>query len=168
MKFFPAEEVQDIAEELIPKHHKHLVGTRIDYLFSEKVPNKGGKDIWGSMRKVSGLTAYEGAKKVDQERGVTDPFFVLTISQPVWARLNDKEKTALVDHELCHATVKETDDGKVKLSTLCHDVEEFKSIVERYGLWRPDIGKFVEAAKKDRKKDVVETDGEDQDGEEVD
>lgn len=146
MKFFPAEEVKSIAEDLIPKYHRHLIGVRIDCLFSEEVSSRGGKEVWGSMRKVTSLAAYLGAEKSDQAHGINNPFFVLTIAQPVWDKLENKDRVALVDHELCHGAVEVDDMGESKLSTACHDVEEFRCIIERHGLWRPDVKKFVESA----------------------
>lgn len=146
MKFFPAPEVQEIAELLIPKYHKELIGVRIDFVFTVETPKRGGKEVWGSMRKISSLPAYLGADKGDKARGINDPFFVLSISQQIWDKLNPIQKTALVDHELCHGNVVIDEDGSSKLSTASHDVEEFRCIIERYGLWRPDVKKFVDAA----------------------
>lgn len=150
MKFFPAPDVKEIADELINKHHKHLVGVRLDILFSETTPKRGGKDIWGSMRKVSSLAAYLGADKTDQERGVNDPFFVMTISQPIWDELDEKNRIALVDHELCHAAVELDEEEESVLGTMGHDVEEFACIIERHGLWRKSVQDLVEAAVKNK------------------
>ncbi|RJQ26097.1 hypothetical protein C4577_04145 [Candidatus Parcubacteria bacterium] len=161
MKFFPAPDVKEIADELIPKNHRHLVGVRMDFLFSETTPKRGGKDVWGTMRKVSSLAAYLGADKTDQERGVNDPFFVMTISQPIWDELEEKDRIALVDHELCHAAVELDDQGDSILGTKSHDVEEFSEIIERHGLWRKSVQEFVEAAVKNKesKKKAKEENG---------
>lgn len=167
MKFYPAVEAQTIAETLIPKFHRHLVGVRVDYLFCEKTPSRGGKDVWGSMRKVTSLSAYLGAEKRDRERGVNDPFFVMTISQPVWDKLNTKDRTALVDHELCHGFVDVDDEGVSQLTTVGHDVEEFKCIIERHGLWRPNLQEFADTATTSKDKKVKkEVNNEDQGEEE--
>ena len=37
--------------------------------------------------------------------------------------------------------------GKILLSLLAHDLEEFHSIAERYGAWEPDIETFAKALK---------------------
>lgn len=157
-KYSPAPAVQKIAEELIPKYHQHLVdfSVRLRYLFVDKTPKHNGKDVWGTCRKVAGLTAHLEGGSPDDE-----PFFAITISQDVWDLLPHDKRVALVDHELCHAfaklkPAKESDEAEedfeaqkiVQLQIVPHDVEEFACIVRRYGLWREDVRDFVESALK--------------------
>ncbi len=144
--FSPAKEVKEIAEELIPKYHQHITdySIRVEYVFADKVPKKGGKEVWGTCRKVSNLNAFLAKDNPD-----ADPFFVITISQPVWEVLDQKSKVALVDHELCHTAAQYDEDDEepaVKLSVNPHDVEEFACIIRRHGLWKDDIKAFVETA----------------------
>lgn len=148
----PAPEVKAIADELIPKFHQHLIdfNVRMEYVFVDKAPKSNGREVWGTCRKVSNLNAF----LANSQEG-SDPFFVITISEPIWEILPPKSREALIDHELCHAWAEaqqeETDDGSedvVKLSTNPHDLEEFTCIVRRHGLWRDDIQAFVDAALK--------------------
>ncbi len=149
--FRPAPEVQAIADELIPKYHKHLLdfSVRVEYVFIDKTPKSKGREIWGTCRKISNLPAF-----LANEQEGSDPFFVITISEPVWDVLPPDKRVALVDHELCHASaeaVQNEDDDEadpVKLSINPHDLEEFTCIVRRHGLWRDDVEAFVSAAKK--------------------
>lgn len=150
--FEPAPEVQEMAEILIEKYHSHLqdCDVRIEYVFVDKTPKSNGTEVWGTCRKVSNLNAFLANK--EKERA--DPFFVITISKPVWDVLPEDARKALVDHELCHASaeIKDTDDGEeTKLSIMPHDLEEFVCIVRRHGLWRENVKDFVEAA--NRKED---------------
>lgn len=144
--YTPADEVKQIAEELIPKYHSHLeeCKVRIDYVFISKTPSKGGKDVWGTCRKITNLNAHLA--------GEEEPFFVITISEPVWNVLPPDKKIVLVDHELCHAWAEFDDDednpDAVKLSILPHNVEEFAAIIRRHGLWSEDVKSFVEEALK--------------------
>jgi hypothetical protein len=52
------------------------------------------------------------------------------------------------------------------LTTVGHDVEEFKCIIERYGLWRPSVQEFVDTAndvkksKKEARDEAEETEDE--------
>jgi hypothetical protein len=163
VKFFPAPEVEKIAEDLIPKYHEHLINfqVRIRYVFIDKAPKSKGKEIWGTCRKISGLNAFlEGGGDDDEA------FFVITISHDVWEILPHDKRVALVDHELCHAWAEvkqakdEADadaeieqDNPVKLSVKPHDLEEFACIVRRHGLWRDSIEEFVEAALKAKSKE---------------
>lgn len=158
--FQSAPEVKEVADELIPLYHPHLQDARIEYVFSSTVSKKGGKEVWGTMRKITSLTAYLGGTKNEQDNGATGPFFVMTISKPVWEELDSTKKKALVDHELCHAFVKLDEEGEAKLDIVPHDLEEFKAIVERYGLWRDDVKDFVKATKGGKKSEGDETEQE--------
>lgn len=147
--YYDAPEVRQIAEDLIPKYHQHLIDfdVKIRYVFIDKTPKNKGREVWGTCRKVSNLNAF-----LADGDDSCEPFFVITISQDVWDVLPHDKRIALVDHELCHtlaeANQKEDDDeaDPVKLSTVPHDLEEFSCIVRRHGLWRDDIEAFVKAA----------------------
>jgi predicted metallopeptidase len=154
-EFYPAPEVEEIADNLIVKYHSHLTDfdVRIEYVFSNKTPKKNGKEIWAYVRKISSLNAYLAG--TDNDPG---DFFVMVVSKPVWEILPHDKRMPLVDHELCHlwAEADQVDedeadaipDDPVKLSTNPHDVEEFSCIVRRWGLWREDVEDFVNAALK--------------------
>jgi len=153
-----AKEVEEIANELIPKYHQPLIdfNVNIRYCFVNKVSKKSDKEIWGTCQKISGKNAYLAEDNPDNE-----PFFLIVISEPIWEVLPLDKKMALVDHELCHcaAEVKQTDtdddfeqDNPVKLSVKPHDLEEFSCIVKRHGLWRQEIEDFVKAATKEKEK----------------
>lgn len=147
-QYIPAPDVKEIAEKLIKEHHPDIAEFRMEFVFVDKTPNKGGKEVWGTMRKVSALPAYLAADDKDQADGYTEPFFVMVISKPIWENLPDDKKVALVDHELCHAGVKTDKDGNPKPHIIPHDLEEFTAIVKRHGLWRDDVKEFLEVAKK--------------------
>lgn len=146
-QFTPAPSIKKIAEEVIGEHHSHLLDARIEYVFTDKVNKKGGKEVWGSMKKISGINAYFAGKQNEQENGATEPFFVMIVAQEIWDHLTPFQRTAFADHLLCQAKVEVTEKGDVKLLIVGYDVEESSSIVERYGLWRDDVRKFVEVAK---------------------
>lgn len=152
-KYSPAPEVAKIAQDLIPQHHSslHQYQPRIEYVFINKTPKQKGKDIWGTMRKVDSLPAYLAASEDEQNDGETTPFFVLTISKPIWDLLGEDKRIALVDHELCHGFCEEDDDGAVKLGIIPHDLEEFACIVKRHGMWTEDVKEFLEVANKGAK-----------------
>lgn len=61
-EFWPAPEVREIAEDLIPRHHDHLQNVRIEYVFRDKCAKDKGRDVWGKARKVSGLNAFLSRK----------------------------------------------------------------------------------------------------------
>jgi len=123
-----AESVEEIAKDLIPKYHTHLVNAKIAYLFKNKEIKRGGKIVIATAEKcgpkVKALAEYD---------------FIITVAYPTYQELTDKQKTAVVDHELEHCFVDEDDSGEVKLKIITHDFEEFNSIIRRHGLWKPDL-----------------------------
>lgn len=60
-----------------------------------------------------------------------DYAFLICIAADTWPGLTAAQRTAVVDHELCHCVV--DSDGP---TTIGHDYEEFAAIIERHGLWR--------------------------------
>lgn len=151
-QYSPADEVKEIALELIPQHHSHLqeFGVRIEYVFSDKTPMRKGKQTWGICRKVTSLNAYLSQEKNDDDTTETKPFFVLIISKPIWDTLTESKRKALVDHELSHAGAELDENDELKLHIIPHDLEEFSSIVRRHGMWREDVKEFVDAAKEEK------------------
>lgn len=146
--YSPADEPRKIGYELIKKHHDHLLGRRVEFLFVERKDKDGnsqaitrrGKSLYGQAKLVTGLNAYLGTHDLDE----LQPFFVILITKHFWTSASDLFKQALVDHELCHC---EYDSETDKYSTVEHDVTEFTQIVKRHGLWNPGVEAFVKSAK---------------------
>lgn len=132
-----APEAELLATDLIPKYHSRLIDARITYLYTEKVLKHGGKVIFGKAQKAAELVQFFGE---------TD--FVLVFSKPTWSKLTDEQRTALVDHELCHCDQTVTKSGEIKWRVRAHDVEEFTEIISRYGMWHQGLRKFGEAIPK--------------------
>lgn len=140
--FTQAPAVERIAEKLIRNHHTHLVDVEVRYVFRSETAKSNGKPILGKARKLSGLNAYLAQPAGDPDAA---DFFVVEISEPAWEVLDTAQREALVDHELCHCiTVHDEDTDEVRLALAPHDLEEFRVIVERHGLWQPDVRKFAQ------------------------
>lgn len=142
-----ADEVARIARDLIAKHHPHLedFGVRIEYVFRDEAEESAGKIVWGKARRMTGLNAWlAGAERPSET--ITDPekFFVIEIAEDIWKTLNVKERRALVDHELSHCFVDLDKDEQIRLKLLRHDIEEFRGVVKRHGLWREDVEHFAQ------------------------
>lgn len=141
-----APEVEEVAEPILREHHPELyeIRDRIRFVFVSPIPIRGGKNIWGRCRKVSGLNAFLARDDEEDEDG--EPFFVIEIAEGIWSILHAEARRALVDHELCHATTGFDGDGNLKLEIVPHDLEEFTAVVGRHGIWRPEIEKLIDAA----------------------
>lgn len=128
-----------IAQDLIRDHHRHLRDSAIRYLLRTGGEwKKGGKECWSSSTILSGATQHV-ASNVD---------VILIVNAEVWEALRVPQRTALIDHELSHLEPQVTSAGDIVtnpatgrplLRTVAHDVEEFAAVIERHGLWRPDL-----------------------------
>lgn len=130
-----SEEVMTVAAELIATVHEHLVQANICYLFRTDEWTKKGRYIYGKAYKVP-----------EQWRYLSGYDLLMVINRSVWTTLTPEQRTALVDHELCHFERIDDAAGNVKSWTLVdHDVEEFIGVVRRHGLWKVDVQELVKA-----------------------
>ncbi len=135
--------VERIAEKLIAAHHQHLATVPIRYVWRDKAARSKGNIVLGKARKISGLGAHLVHLVRDDEPPDEVEFFVIEIAADVWPKLNETQRTALVDHELCHLGVEIPEqDQERKLVLRGHDLEEFAAVVQRHGLWRPAVETF--------------------------
>lgn len=125
-------------------HHAHLQQASIGCLWATS-PNKR------HMQRVVGqaeIPAFRGNawSKSRQEQQIIEwfgavPDFVLTFDAAHAAEVDDATFCALIEHELCHCAPvldefgapKFGQDGRPKFGIRGHDVEEFVTVVERYG-----------------------------------
>jgi Putative phage metallopeptidase len=71
--------------------------------------------------------------------------FVVEIAFDAWEVLTERQRVALVDHELCHLVIEGTETGEIVRRIKGHDVEEFQVVAERHGAWKPDLADFAKA-----------------------
>lgn len=122
-----SEEYREIAERVIDKqedlHWIRDVGVQIDYVES-------------SQRKVSNrkLTFAECMKVKEIYNLYTEFDFIITVYSPNVAGLTEEQKEILMYHELLHVGVHESNAGELVYVTNPHDVEDFKVVLEKYGL----------------------------------
>lgn len=103
--FEDAPQVEDIAQAIIREHHRHLRDSDIRYLFRVADSwTKGGKEVYGQAQVVSGPMRHIAG----------DADAVVLINQHVWDDLSDKQREALVDHELSHLQPRTDADGDIQ------------------------------------------------------
>jgi hypothetical protein len=125
-----AEQAKAIATVLIPSLHKHLVNVSIGYLFVEQM-GKNDRDVLAKAKKTAGALEFYSTHA-----------FLVVVNWTAWKSLDAHARVALIDHELCHFGHEDTDKG-TKYVMVSHDVEEFTSIVQRWGTWRPDLRRLA-------------------------
>jgi hypothetical protein len=145
-----------IMDELIYQHHPHLTDAKIALAWRmEWAEDADGR-----------LTLGQAKKGSDLDRELHDYDFVILLNHEAWhlAGFDEKQRTALIDHELCHLQVAMDDDGEVREDEYGrtvwrirkHDVEEFKDVVARHGLWTHKLEEFARAGINDSNRALLE------------
>jgi hypothetical protein len=131
-KVVEAPQPEAIGHVLVRSIHKHLEGWKIIYLFKEKMKTRDRTTLGKASKADPKLTLF------------TDAAFVMEINWQTWVIAKPFERVALIDHELSHYGIDEDEEsGELTPVILSHDLEEFRAIVDRWGLWRPDVELFA-------------------------
>ena len=121
---FCPESITIAADALRKKYHPNIADAKIAYLFIPKGSKGGGKVSLGKASRESAISNL-----------LTNVDFVITLSYDQWQALDERQQLALLDHELCHCTVKRDKNGiEVGWDLRKHDIEEFSEVVERHGI----------------------------------
>lgn len=125
-------EVLTIFREILDEYHHYLQHAKFNILFDTGSKIKSGKMVYADIGPVS--------KKQNEIYNLLDfDFnFLLIIYRPEWNRLDDNQKRALIDHELCHCFFDPTSDPPICRS-IDHDFTDFFEVIERHGLWNDDL-----------------------------
>lgn len=133
-------------DKLVVEHHEHLAEAQIALAWNLNwSADPDGRLILGKCKRVG-----------DLDRQLHGFDFVILLNKDAWEHpeFDDKMKRGLLDHELCHAQVKRDEDdnlvmdetGKICYRVKKHDLEEFREIVARHGIWKDDIRAFIATA----------------------
>lgn len=125
--------IYELVARTIEQHHEELTNARIAVAWNKSwKPDADGRLTIGKLRKCSDL---------DRELAPFD--FVIILRQEFWqdAKTTDEHRAALIDHELCHGTVRLRPDsepmvdekGRRLYRMRKHDIEEFAEILYRHG-----------------------------------
>lgn len=77
----------------------------------------------------------------------SDKDFLVEVNWSAWRLLSGPQRVALIDHELCHFSISQSEKGDTLKTILGHDVEEFHDIVSRWGLWHAPLKMFANHAR---------------------
>lgn len=64
----------------------------------------------------------------------SDIDYIIEVSGQIWELLDEEQKNILIEHELEHLYITETDEGEVKQQLQTHDLEDFVKIIKKYGI----------------------------------
>lgn len=143
---------------LFNRDHQHLEGADIGILWAGIDNVKRGKRIIGQAQlgQPAGSDAWKKARQTMQLKHFFDgtPDFVITLDAGYFEEATMAERLALIEHELYHCALA-TDvfgsprfrrDGSPIWTMRPHDVEEFVSVVRRYGAEAAHVHALVEVA----------------------
>ncbi len=143
-------DLPDIARRVIEMHHAWILDYPLRFLWRDEAKVKrSGSTTFATAEVMRGRTAWlamcpEDHRKEGQESGPA--MFVIEVAEDTWALLDDRQRVALLDHELCHCTLDTDTDGPPKMAMRDHDFEEFVEIMARHGAWEETRRKAVDAA----------------------
>lgn len=131
--------IYDLMNRTIEEHHEELTNAKIAIAWNLAwKPDADGHVILGKCKKASDL---------DREFSPYD--FVILLRKEFWqhSQTTDAQRAALIDHELCHASVrldadhepKRDERGRVIYRMRKHDIEEFSEILMRHGCYKRDL-----------------------------
>ncbi len=135
-------ELEKLGKLLIARHHMYLAAARIAFVLKRmseatKKRKKSG-DI--KLRDGKKLVIAKVAKLGPVTTVLSDYDFVIEVNERWWKPLTEKEREAVMDHELAHCG-RDSRGWYIKE----HDVQEFKEILERHGFYLADLREFAKA-----------------------
>lgn len=126
-----SEEYEKIGMELIEKHpaleelNRFKKTQRIKLIFLESTKEK--KSTLGKV--------YADCEKIaDSKRWAIDADFVITVYKPNVVIFSEAQLKILLLHELMHIGIGLTEKGDLKKYLVPHSVQDFRYILEKYGL----------------------------------
>ena len=95
---------------------------KIVYLVSNQAKKTGARMIHGECEKIP--AKYRWAIPAD---------FSITLFAPNNEHMSETQLEILLFHELLHIGIEAADDGTENYSVIPHDLEDFKTIIDKYG-----------------------------------
>lgn len=149
--------IYQLMDRLIGSDHTELVEANIALAWNHGVkPDRDGHVMLGQARKTGEL-----------ERQLHGFDIIIVLNSEWWndAEVTDRQREALLFHELCHprpvldenGDPKVDENGKIVWYNRKHDVEEFRTVIQKYGLYKADLEDMAAAMVQARNSDPEET-----------
>ncbi|WP_341896480.1 putative metallopeptidase [Sphingobium sp. YR657] len=165
-RFRPAPDVTEWIENaflyddapLFNPDHRHLMDAQIGVLWTNCDNNRNMRVVLGQAELMPPMAMgkWQRARAIQQIEEWFEgmPDFLITLSAPAAAGMDDASFCALVEHELYHCAQNQDlfgmpkfkNDGSPSFGIRGHDVEEFVGVVARYGAGPAGVAAMVEAA----------------------
>lgn len=141
-----------LLDRLVKNHHHELSNAHARIALAWCTSWKA--DVDGRVK----LGMCKKASDLDRELSPFD--FVILLSRQFWTNtsVTEQQKTALLDHELMHASVKadttnrdeiaHDERGRPIFRIRKHDIEEFQDVVARHGTYKRELERFAQALRR--------------------
>lgn len=121
------EHYAEIAHDLIEKESSldtiRQSEATIIYLSSDKAKKSKGRLVCGECEKIN-----------PKDKWAIPCDFTITVYEPNIITFNEDQLRTLLFHELLHVKIDISDDGTEKYGTNPHDIEDFREIIDRFGM----------------------------------
>lgn len=129
---------ENYVSRIVNNHRPDLAQARIVTMFRRGNWSSKQKDTWAATKRIS--------REIATLMGGEGGDYLITVNQDIWENLNEAQRIALIDHELCHCLRGDDDKhGNPKWQTVGHDIEEFFAIIKRHGDWSEDVKRALRA-----------------------
>ncbi len=136
-EYVDAESVETLAQQILPTYHAELVDARIKYYFVSEHSMRGGRQIAGKARKLSGSAQFLAG-------GFN---FAIEVAMDLWNDMNPEQRRATIDHLLEYCTGEADEEtGEMNYTMREPDVKEFATILRRHGAYNDDLVGLVQVA----------------------
>lgn len=123
------EHLLTIANDLIKRHHEHLMEARITYRYRTTDWNRKGKPQRGTVELVNDKYRAAGIKSD----------FLMIVNRGLFRELEPTMKYAVVDDLLSRCEKESDSEGNPKWVTVEPDLVGFVANVKRYGFWSEEL-----------------------------
>jgi hypothetical protein len=133
-------DTHSMLQDVIKESHGKLIKSSFLILFKHGGWESKGRTILGRVKVVG-----------DDIRSTFGYDAIIYLNRNAWVMFSPVQKKYLLDHELCHLDVvvdknfdtKIGEDGRPKLTTNPHDLEDFVAVVKRHGLIMEDMKRLA-------------------------
>ncbi len=117
----------ELSKQLIVRYHPNLSSATFRFLCRNKASLRAKEKVPGYVKKASPMDKHLCGGECD---------FIMVIALDVWNDLNERARTALIDHLLMRCNAEEDPKtGEMKYSVRAPQVQEFPEIALRHGRW---------------------------------
>lgn len=130
----PNDADEQMMQDVLREHHGDLVDFSVVFQFAVN-EDKDGAMVMPKPNKHGVIKLGKAKCFPAEDRAAGCPDFLITLCYNWWEEATEKQRRALVDHELCHCGVEYDADDNAKPMSVPHEFEGFLDELKRHGAW---------------------------------